>query len=669
MMPRVIREWTLTSEIGRGGMGVVYRARHRFLAGDWAVKVILPQLAGDGESRERFLSEAMLLSNLQHPGIVSILPPFQENDELFLPMELLTGKSLDSLLKEVSAPWDSVRSVDILLQVADAVGYAHRRTPPVIHRDIKPSNIQVMDDGRVKVFDFGLARAVGDKSMTATGNLVGTPVYMAPEVLKGRRANQRSDVFSLGITLFQMLTGQLPYELPEDESSLHALYMSVILGNERGLPDVREFSLQVPAWLAALTAQMLSGNPEDRPADAGCVAEMLSASRTFGSSTHVSADKTRIAINLDDLPGVAAALDGHSFEFGSDRSEVGSDRSIVKIDVAAEHLESPNNRFQESSSLQSSPSVVKAAHGASGKMILLSVVALALVSVSVLGIWLIASDSSGSDVEGVRGIVEDSPSSVENDSPPGNTTAPVASETKSFVETPAGIRWIRIPGGTYQMGSIEGKNVEMPIHQVSVADFEMAATEVTVAQYEKCVRAGKCLEPESTQNHCNWGKPGFENHPVNCVDWNRASAFAAWVGGRLPTEAEWEYAARAGGRDQTYPWGESPATCTLAVMKDSTGRGCGREGTWPVCSKPDGNTLHGLCDMAGNVWEWVSDWFGDYSSRSVSNPEGPDSGSRRTYRGGSWHYGTDMMRVSIRYGIKPEFSSGYLGFRPVRSVR
>ena len=114
-------------------------------------------------------------------------------------------------------------------------------------------------------------------------------------------------------------------------------------------------------------------------------------------------------------------------------------------------------------------------------------------------------------------------------------------------------------------------------------------------------------------DYCNWNQSGRGDHPINCVSWNQARTFATWLGARLPTEAEWEYAARSGGENREYPWGDEEATCERAVVyeryqnpKDGN-RGCGRDSTWAVCSKSAGNTEQGLCDMAGNVWEWVED--------------------------------------------------------------
>jgi formylglycine-generating enzyme required for sulfatase activity len=175
--------------------------------------------------------------------------------------------------------------------------------------------------------------------------------------------------------------------------------------------------------------------------------------------------------------------------------------------------------------------------------------------------------------------------------------------------------WVRIPGGSFMMGSEAGNDDERPVHRVDVPTFEMTMTEVTVAQYQTCVDAEVCKEPYEYPSNwkCNWGKPERGNHPVNCITWEQAGVFCRWSGGRLPTEAQWEYAARGGGQDIEYPWGNQPATCYHAVIDEDAagGEGCGIGRVWAVCSKTAGNTAHGLCDMSGNVYEWVRDHYHD----------------------------------------------------------
>ncbi|OQC37378.1 MAG: Serine/threonine-protein kinase pkn1 [Deltaproteobacteria bacterium ADurb.Bin058] len=227
------------------------------------------------------------------------------------------------------------------------------------------------------------------------------------------------------------------------------------------------------------------------------------------------------------------------------------------------------------------------------------------------------------------------------------------------------IKWVRITGGSFDMGS-SGHGSEQPVHSVTVPTFEMSKTEVTVAQYRACVYAGACTAPD-TGDYCNWGQSDRGSHPINCVDWDQARAFASWAGARLPSEAEWEYAARSGGRDWKYPWGDGDATCERAVMDDGSGNGCGRGSTtWPVCSKPRGNTTQGLCDMAGNVREWVQDWYHDTYDGAPTDGSAWESptGFDRVARGGSWEDYAVYVRAADRYALLGRGAD--LGFRLAR---
>ncbi len=185
------------------------------------------------------------------------------------------------------------------------------------------------------------------------------------------------------------------------------------------------------------------------------------------------------------------------------------------------------------------------------------------------------------------------------------------------------------------------------------AGFEFARIEVTVAQFEKCVSAGAChTKNRKTKNDikwCNWGYSDRSDHPMNCVDWYGARDFCEWVGGRLPTEDEW-YKEASNGGSRDYPWGGEKANCSRAVM-DEGGKACGNDRTWPVCSKPAGNSVSGLCDMSGSVWEWTSS----------------GSDSSRVLRGGGWSNDNHRtLRAAGRSSGPPTLWSSYLGFRCVR---
>jgi formylglycine-generating enzyme required for sulfatase activity len=205
------------------------------------------------------------------------------------------------------------------------------------------------------------------------------------------------------------------------------------------------------------------------------------------------------------------------------------------------------------------------------------------------------------------------------------------------------ITFVAIPEGAFDMGT-EGNYIESPVHRVTLSAFEIMQAEVTVAQYSECVSAGQCTVPNAVNPYCNWNLPGFENHPVNCVNWFQGVNYCAFVGGRLPSEAEWEYAARSAGKPvetKTYPWGDQVPSCDYAVMSDSTtGAGCGTDRSSIVCSKPAGHTEQGLCDMGGNVSEWVQDWYhGSYDCDAYPGAENCGSGGQAPMDGSAWEEG------------------------------
>jgi formylglycine-generating enzyme required for sulfatase activity len=241
----------------------------------------------------------------------------------------------------------------------------------------------------------------------------------------------------------------------------------------------------------------------------------------------------------------------------------------------------------------------------------------------------------------------------------------------------AGIEWVSIPGGSFMMGNDAapeyGSNAK-PAHRVTIRSFQMAKTLVTNKQYRACVAAGACTAPAASQNcleHPQDPALDGDDQPVVCVSWEQARTFSQWAGGRLPSEAEWEYAARSAGQERKYPWGDEDPTCERTVMSDG-GNGCGRRATWPVCSKPKGNTDQGLCDMSGNVYEWVQDW---YHNSYVGAPndgsawENP-AGSSRAMRGGAWlpHVVPWYLGTTARSYFGPSLRVGVfiIGLRPVR---
>ncbi len=258
---------------------------------------------------------------------------------------------------------------------------------------------------------------------------------------------------------------------------------------------------------------------------------------------------------------------------------------------------------------------------------------------------------------------------------PTQTRTPLPSKTPTKAFTPTitpyptlitdakGIKMALVPAGEFTMGSENGDDDEKPVHQVYLDAFYMDIYEVTNAAYKTCVDAGICTPPQDTSSSTRssyYGNSEFDNYPVIYVDWSQAKTYCEWRGARLPTEAQWEKAAR-GTDARTYPWGEG-ISCSQANYS-----GC-KGDTTEVGSYESGKSPYGLYDMAGNVWEWVNDWYdsGYYQTSRSSNPSGPVSGDYRVLRGGSWL--NDVVRSANRGDNVPDYIDDDIGFRCARSL-
>ncbi len=242
---------------------------------------------------------------------------------------------------------------------------------------------------------------------------------------------------------------------------------------------------------------------------------------------------------------------------------------------------------------------------------------------------------------------------------------------------------VEIGLGEFEMGCTTQKDpqcasAEQPAHSVILNNYKIDKYEVTTEDYQKCIDEGVCKntsedKPHYKTNkedmHCNLGFAGKEKHPVQCVTWYGADAYCAWLGKRLPSEAEWEKAAR-GNDGRKYAWGSEPLSCELAVYGNEVlGDGCGAKGTNPVGTKEKGKSPYGVYDMTGNVAEWVNDWYNQnyYASSPAANPTGPETGTMKLIRGGSWKKNdpdfADMRIVYRVYPYSPNFTSSEIGFR------
>ncbi|MFP4014460.1 MAG: formylglycine-generating enzyme family protein [Chitinispirillaceae bacterium] len=226
---------------------------------------------------------------------------------------------------------------------------------------------------------------------------------------------------------------------------------------------------------------------------------------------------------------------------------------------------------------------------------------------------------------------------------------------------------VLVPGGTFFRGSTEGKEDEKPVGKIQVSSFRMMAREVTYGEYQKCVKAGRCTPAHYDDGKClRWTGRTFKkarvpekyrepDMPVVCVTWHQAKAYCSYVGMKLPTESQWEYAAK--GRDAgRYSWGNASPDASRCALKA------------PHRVKSFASNSFGLYDMTGNVWEWTADYYDkdSYSESGSKDPQGPDAGFYRVLRGGGWYSGPKELRVSKRHWFSPNFAEVSVGFRCAR---
>jgi eukaryotic-like serine/threonine-protein kinase len=259
--------YVIDSEIGRGAMGVVFKATDSVLQRTVAVKTVNMAMEKDHADKyeARFYQEARAAGALNHPNIVTVYDAGKAGDVVYMAMEYIQGVELRSLLVE-GQPMGVAQAISIAAQVAEGLGYAHAQG--VVHRDIKPANIMVVSDGPVKITDFGIARMRASADLTQTGVMLGSPKYMSPEQVIGKRADHRSDIFSLGVILYEMLTGAAPFS---GENVTALMYQIVNFAP----PAPSSVNRQVPEMLDFVIAKMLAKALEERYQDAREVAKDL----------------------------------------------------------------------------------------------------------------------------------------------------------------------------------------------------------------------------------------------------------------------------------------------------------------------------------------------------------------------------------------------------------
>jgi len=281
-----IGEYFVTRLVGEGGMGRVFEGEERLTKRRVALKVLRPELVQDEDGRRMFVSEMQILATLEHPNVVRSLASLEHEDQLVLVLEYLEGKTLRAMLSEGPIPW--AQAVDVAAQVASALSAAHGQDTPIVHRDLKPENVMVLPDGTVKVMDFGIAKVLEHAQGKSTQSL-GTLQYMSPEQIDAKSVDARTDLYALGLVLYEMLAGEAPFRSASPRELLNLQCTAE--------PPTFDDEVEAPQGVCDLVFALLAKAPEDRPQSADAVLEALAPFRVGQNRARRSqrSDTSRLA--------------------------------------------------------------------------------------------------------------------------------------------------------------------------------------------------------------------------------------------------------------------------------------------------------------------------------------------------------------------------------------
>ncbi|HEY9078152.1 MAG TPA: bifunctional serine/threonine-protein kinase/formylglycine-generating enzyme family protein [Anaerolineaceae bacterium] len=644
--------YQVLARLGEGGMAAVYRAYDTRLKKEVAVKLIsLEDVPASAHARlqARFEIEAQKTAALRHPHIITVTDYGRHEGAPFLVMDYLPGGTLKDYLARRGQPltyWEAAR---LLAPVARALAYAHSKE--IIHRDVKPSNILLGEDGQPVLADFGIAKVLSEDSgmtLTGTGLGIGTAEYMPPEQWNGKPV-YASDQYALGMTFYYLVTRRTAFQETTPQKIVTRLLTEPP-------PSPRQLNPALPLAVERVILRTLEKDPAHRYPDMNALAFELERLASAGAHSH--------APTL--IP------------------QITSDEGFTPVKPST-----PLRREERSSTTRPKPSPrqVPIWLAGAGGLALLAGLCIGLV-------WLGSRVLPGFFATRTPAltITPHLLTPALNLTPtltlaPSRTFTPAFTPTFTLTSTPSltptftltpkdgdsivspkdGTTLLYVSAGEFKMGSADADkdaiDDEKPQHSVTLDAFWIDKTEVTNAMYARCVAAGACAAPNrmgSNSRSSYYGNNAYANYPVITVDWNQAKTYCEWAGRRLPTEAEWEKVAR-GTDERIYPWGNTSPDCSMLNFSGQN-NGCVGD-TTEVGKYPKGASPYGALDMAGNVWEWVADWYGSYSSSPSKNPQGSSSGQNRVLRGGSWNDGARDVRAAVRGGSDPGSIDLSFGFR------
>lgn len=654
----------ITDFLGTAPAADVYRGSSPEAGLDVLIKMVhgAPEasLLGSG-----FHREAKNAARLRHPNIAQVYDFGEANGGHYLIVRDISGTPLSEYFAEAQAAGEHFTPDDITFivrQIAAALEEAHRHD--VLHRTLSPENVIITRSGQAVLTDFGLALLAAQQG-EAEGKPLGPPEYIAPEVHGNlRAASAASDVYSLGVIAYEMVTGGRPYDFDSEiEIALRDLADTA--------PDPRLVRADTPKAVSAVLLKALATLPKERYGSAVKFAAALERAYERGEAPAPARQRA-----------LAEAVSGAA----DDAQPAAVDHFASTEDVATSH----RRRRRRRRVLNLSRLVIATA-------LLLLLVGAAGFLLDSLGVISLPFGPTFAQTEEPGAAALPTPSTTPEptrDLPPTLTLVPSATPLQAASATAippvvsasleAGSSAFRlddggilhfVPAGIFQMGTDDPTrgSDSRPQHPVMLGDYWIDRTEVTNAQYALCVEAGACTPPVTRRYY---DSANYASHPVTYVQHTQAVSYCLWLAREtgqpvgLPTEAQWEKAAAwdpAAGASRTFPWGDQEPNADLLRFATS-----GFGGAAPVGTYAEGASAYGVLDMAGNVWEWTADWYAEDAYRHtgvVTDPAGPSSGTRRVTRGGGWLTERPLLVTNVRNWASPEAAGDDLGFRCALNTR
>jgi serine/threonine protein kinase len=611
--------------LAQGGMAEVYLGMHLTLERPVAIKFLHSYIEGEPLLLDRFHREAKVVAALRHPNIVQVFDFDAVDGHPFIVMEYLKGPTLATYLSHLHQRKKRIPQAQVarlLNRLADALDYAHGEG--VIHRDIKPGNIllhnksdeipldtTLSDDVEPIVTDFGLVRVMNAATQTMSGIVSGTPSYMSPEQARGDEIDHRTDFYSLGAVLYEMLAGGVPFQADNTVSVLH-------MHIHTPPPPIAGISSKVQAVID----RALAKNPNDRYQTGQEMAD------DFYRSIGIPEQAIAVGKPYPSKPVPIEVPPSGTPEAATwpQPQTVPEPPPTSRPQIEPEPLSKSQARPQSEPSPKSQPRIEPATKPARSWIW----VGAGLFSLICLGLLVFGATrllSAGTFL----------PKSTEI-SGPIVPSAPVSPQPSEALNLASAEGMVQVPADTYEVGTpLFTDDYHAPPQKIPLDSFWIDQYLTTNAQYQLYMTETGAPEPVT------W--PGEENHPVIGVTWDQALAYCQWTHKRLPKEAEWEAAGRGpGSSPQLYPWGnDSTAGGQALALPD--------EDTYPVGTQSFNKSPTDVFDMVGNVWEWVGESY-------ANNQEGI-----KVLRGG--RYGLPINDLAYRLVVAPGDTRyiKYAGFR------